>query len=60
MRVAGLFLVAALALAVTPRPAAADDTLEVAAGFPSGIDAVENVAGGGKRLSERFAHADAL
>jgi NitT/TauT family transport system substrate-binding protein len=44
VKAAGLALVAAIALATLPRPAVADDTIVVAAGFPSGIDAVENVA----------------
>jgi NitT/TauT family transport system substrate-binding protein len=39
-----LGLCAALALLCLPRPATADDTLTVGAAFPSGIDAVENVA----------------
>jgi NitT/TauT family transport system substrate-binding protein len=40
----GWVIAAALALAVVPRAAAADDTLLVVAGFPSGIDVVEHVA----------------
>ena len=42
MKAAGLALVAAIALATLPRPAVADDTIVVAAGFPSGIEVAQH------------------